>query len=287
MPAPGDTSYREHWFSAQDGLRLYYRDYGPRTATTTPVLCLGGVARNSKDFHHVASRLAERRRVVCPDYRGRGRSAYAPDWRSYRADVHLRDLAHLLVVAGLHHVVVCGTSMGGLLAMAMAVTNPTALAGVILNDVGPDIRPGGLEQIAGYIGRGGTLPDWDAAVATVKRDHAELGYQSEELWLRFAKASYRQEPDGNIRADWDVNLAKAMGQRLPDLWPIFRALRNVPTLAFRGENSSILSAETFAAMKTAIPDLIQVTVRGTGHAPALDEPEATEAIDEFLDAIDA
>lgn len=287
MPVTGDRSYREHWFSAQDGLRLYYREYGSRTATATPLLCLGGVARNSKDFHHVVCRLADRRRVVCHDYRGRGRSAYDPDWRNYRADVHLRDLAHLLVVAGLHHVAVCGTSMGGLLAMALAVSNPTALAGVILNDVGPDIRPGGLERIAVYIGRDDRLPDWDSAVSMVKRDHAELGYQSEELWLRFAKASYHEVAAGDIRVDWDVNLAKSLGRPLPDLWPIYRALRNLPALAFRGENSSILTAETFAAMRAEIPDLIQVTVRGTGHAPALDEPKSIEAIDAFLDTIDA
>ena len=113
--------FRERWFSAQDGLRLYFRDYGSPSAPGTPMLCLGGLARNSKDFDRLARRLCQHRRVVCPDYRGRGRSSYDPQWQNYRPEVYLNDLAHLLAVCNLHRVLVCGTSMGGLLSMGLAL----------------------------------------------------------------------------------------------------------------------------------------------------------------------
>ena len=45
-----ETEYRERSFSARDGLRLYFRDYGDPLAPGTPLLCLGGLTRNSKDF---------------------------------------------------------------------------------------------------------------------------------------------------------------------------------------------------------------------------------------------
>ena len=72
-------AYRERRIAAQDGLMLYYRDYGDPNGGDTPVLCLGGLTRNSKDAHTVALRLSRRRRVLCPDYRGRGKSDYDPN----------------------------------------------------------------------------------------------------------------------------------------------------------------------------------------------------------------
>ena len=79
--APRQTGFRENFFSAQDGLRLYYRDYGPHGRAHATVLCLPGLTRNARDFHDIALRLSETRRVLCPDYRGRGRSDQTPRWR--------------------------------------------------------------------------------------------------------------------------------------------------------------------------------------------------------------
>ena len=279
-------AYRERRFSAPDGLSLAFRDYGDPLSPGIPLLCLSGLARNAKDFAHFAERQAARRRVVCLDMRGRGRSAYDPKWENYRPEVYLRDVAALLAAANLHHFVVCGTSMGGLLAMGLAVTNPTALAGVIFNDVGPAVQTQAIGRIRDLIARNDALPNWDAAVAKVKEVHADLNYDAEWKWRRLAEASYHEDEDGKLRVEWDTNIARTLGGQIPDLWPFFRAIKRLPALAIRGENSPVLSAETFAAMLAEKPDLIQVTVPGTGHAPALDEPEAEQAIDDFLARID-
>ena len=66
----------EKTYTSQDGLNLYYRDYGKTSSAKTTILCLSGLTRNSMDFHRVAQRLSIERRVLCPDYRGRGHSDY-------------------------------------------------------------------------------------------------------------------------------------------------------------------------------------------------------------------
>src|SRR5215469_9759579 len=141
------AGFRDGFFTSQDGLRLYYRDYGDPLAARTPVLCLSGLARNSVDFDHVASRLAKDRRVICPDYRGRGRSAYDDDWRRYEPRTYVMDILDLLALTGIGRAVVIGTSLGGLLGMGLAALQPTLIAGLVLNDIGPELVPSGLARI--------------------------------------------------------------------------------------------------------------------------------------------
>ena len=120
-------SFRERRVTSQDNLSLYLRDYGDPLSSATPVLCLGGLTRNSKDFRELAERLAGQRRVICPDYRGRGRSAYDPIWRNYTPTAYLTDVFHILSALNLHRVIVVGTSLGGLLAMGLGATMPSSL----------------------------------------------------------------------------------------------------------------------------------------------------------------
>ncbi|WP_300296736.1 alpha/beta hydrolase [Ferrovibrio sp.] len=280
--------FTEHYFHAQDDLRLYYRDYGQRHATRLPLLCLPGLTRNARDFHDFALRHAAERRVICFDFRGRGRSAYDPDSSNYQPSVYLSDLQHLLAVTHLHRVVVLGTSMGGIMAMAMATAMPTALAGVILNDVGPDVSESGRQRIAGYIGNPIFAPDYETAMAILQRTYApaypKLGSDS---WMRIARATFTEDTSrGGLRLDYDLNIAQAMREQarqpLPDLWPLFRGLRHVPLLALRGTLSDILTAETLVRMKREHAGMVAVTVPDVGHVPQLDEPEAVAAIDAFL-----
>lgn len=281
------ADYQEGHFHAQDGLRLYYRDY---TANSLPgsqpvILCLGGLARNSKDFHRIAGRLSNLGcRVICPDYRGRGRSEYSNDPMTYQATTYLDDIRHLLTALNIHQVVVLGTSLGGLLAMGMGAAMPTTLAGAILNDVGPDIAPGGMSRIIDYLSNPPELNNWDDAVATIKEMFALTGFTEKEQWQRLAENTFREDDDGIIRYDWDPNIVVPLKKKtpLPDLWALFRSLKHIPVLAFRGEKSDILTTDTFDNMKTTNPNMIAVEVPGVGHVPSLEEQVSQEALDEFL-----
>ncbi len=288
MAETGD-GFRERTLSAHDGLELYYRDYGDPLSPGTPVVCLSGLTRNSKDFHGLAGRLSAGRRVICPDYRGRGRSQTDPDWRNYESRVILGDVVHLLAANNLHGIVICGASFGGLLAMGLAVAAPTALAGVILNDVGPEVGPAAGQRILDYVSVDRPQPDWAAAVTEVKTRFPNLPFTSDAGWRSFAEATYREGADGRLHFDWDVALARPLmeARREPrDLWPFYRALARLPVLAIRGGLSDVLSESTFARMAVEKPDLMQLTVPSVGHLPTLDEPETKRAIDEFLTRID-
>ena len=254
-----------------------------------PVLCLAGLTRNRKDFHGLARRLAARRRVLCPDYRGRGRSDYDADWRRYQARTYVNDIRHLLAAVNVHRSVVVGTSMGGILAAAMAVAVPSAVAGAVLNDVGPDIDRKGLGRIVAYVQNAEPQADWSAAVRHLRRVLPDLPADSDEAWLEIAKATYRQGDLGRLYVDWDPALVKPLladsGQDL-DLWPLFRALAGRPVVAVRGAKSDILSGATLGRMEEALPGLVAVTVAGVGHAPSLMESEVWSAIDALLAGFD-
>jgi len=250
---------------------------------------LPGLTRNAKDFREVAKRLAAERRVIALDYRGRGRSAYDKTWRNYRPEVYIDDILQLAAACNLHRAVVCGTSMGGLLAMALAAALPGLLAGVVLNDIGPDLPKAAVDDIIITMDAAKPLPDWPAAVAHLQACLPKIAFSGRTTWQSFAEASYREGDDGRLYPDWDPALLRPLkrAEAPPDnLWRYFRALRRIPTLSVRGELSELFTRDCLAKMAAEKPDLRQVTVAGTGHAPALDEAEAEAALDSFLKECD-
>jgi len=280
------ASYRDvHWTSA-DGLALYARVYDGPGAAAPAVLCLHGLTRNCRDYEDLAPHLARRYRVVCPDLRGRGRSARDPDFKHYQPATYVADLAGLLQVLGLRRVAIVGTSLGGLLAMAMAGLTPAAVAGIVLNDVGPEIDPAGAERIRGYAGRLPPVTSWDEAIKQQRMVFGSaLPNLSDERWAAFTRRGYRADADGRPVLDADPGIGEALRaqpSQTADLWPLYATLKGVPTLAIRGETSDILSAATFERMQREKPDLERLTVPNRGHVPLLDEPECLAAIDRFL-----
>ncbi len=285
---PAPVRLRERTFGAQDGLRLYYRDYGDPLSPRLPVLCLSGLTRNSKDYHKLASRLSEERRVLCLDYRGRGRSEYDTEWRNYVPATYVGDIRHLLVAASVHRLAVIGTSLGGILGMALAVAMPGRLAGVVLNDIGPVIDSGGMQRIIAQMRAPEPQPDWESVIRRVGERFEWMSPDDTAALAEMAHNIYRKGDDGRFYPDWDKNLIKPLlhsRRPAPDLWLVFRALRQIPTLAIRGALSDLLSVSTFDRMAVENPDLVRVTVAGVGHAPTLQEPEAEQAIDAFLDGL--
>jgi len=281
-------AWQERYFESSDGLSLYYRDDLPAEASDRlPVLCLPGLTRNSRDFEALALRLQRAgRRVLTPDLRGRGRSQHDPDWSNYQPTTYLGDLAALQAAAGAERVVVVGTSLGGILAMLIAATRPAAIAAAVLNDVGPEIAPEGLQRIAQYVGRHIPVGSWEEAAAQARATYGlALPDLTDAQWLAFARRSY-VEVDGVPRLDMDPMIGEAVraapSGAAPDLWPVYGALRPLPALAVRGELSDVLSEATFERMALEKPDLRRVTVARRGHPPLLDEPECVTAIDEFL-----
>jgi pimeloyl-ACP methyl ester carboxylesterase len=283
--------YADGYWWSNDGLRLHYRDYaGP--ADRPPILCLPGLTRNARDFAVLAERLAPEWRVIALDFRGRGESGYAKDPMTYVPLTYVQDVERLLAELNLSRFILFGTSLGGIVSMLLAATGPARIAGVLLNDIGPVIEQDGLARIRSFVGRAGSWPTWVHAARALGESNAAIypNYKLED-WLAMAKRLYRLTAQGRVVPDYDKAIAEPF--RLPggeagvDLWPALKALKSVPALIVRGENSDILSAATATEMQARLPDASLVTVSGVGHAPTLDEPEVITAIDHLLARIAA
>jgi len=281
----------EYWFESHDGLRLFSRVHPGPSAAAPVVLCLHGLMRNGRDFGDLAAHLAARHRVIVPDVRGRGFSARDPNPVNYQIPVYLRDVQTLLAGLGAVRVALVGTSMGGLMAMMLAATQPGLVAGMVLNDVGPEVDPAGLERIRGYAGKGAAVRDWTEAIVQARASYGNAWPGlSDERWSKLVRQSYRESAQGVPEVDADPHIAQMLRDdkaAAPDLWPLWGALAKVPILAIRGAHSDILSASTLERMQRGRPDVRTLTVANRGHAPLLDEPECVAAIDEFLAGLPA
>jgi pimeloyl-ACP methyl ester carboxylesterase len=278
-------AFRERFVSAQDGARLYVRDYGDPLSARVPLLCLTGISRNSKDYHALALRHAGTRRVVCPDYRGRGRSDWSRDWQDYAPTVTLGDIIQIMAALDLGRVVLVGTSLGGLLSLALNALKPGVLAGLVLNDIGPAVGAGSGD-IMERIGRDHPQPDLATAAGYCREQFPHLSYRTDAEWLDFAERTYRLGDDGIWHHDWDAGIAKAFAAGdtgATDLWALFRGFARIPTLVVRGALSDLLTEEGLAQMIAAKPDLATITVPGVGHTPHLAEPEAQAVLDAFIE----
>jgi pimeloyl-ACP methyl ester carboxylesterase len=277
---------REFHYRSADGLALYCRLFEPTAANDTTVLCLHGLTRNSLDFVELATHLRKHWRVLAPDLRGRGNSAYDPHWENYHPGTYCDDVELLLRDQQVRRAIIIGTSLGALLAMLLAARNPELVAGIVLNDAGPEIDPAGLARIQRYVGRQAPPASWAEAIAQVRANYeAALPGLDAAQWERYTRRTFHEDDSGRPVPASDPAIGNLFrsGEATPQtLWPLFERLRSVPVLAIRGAMSDILSAATLERMAHIHPGLQQVTVANRGHAPLLDEPECIAAIDAFL-----
>lgn len=285
-------------FDSTDGLALYARDYAaavPAGAPASlparlPVICLHGLTRNSADFDELAPLIAALgRRVLVPDVRGRGNSARDPHPDNYNPAVYAGDVAKLMHDLGIARAVFVGTSMGGLITMTLAVRNLDLIAGAVLNDVGPVLSTRGLARIAGYAGRCNTLSSWDDAAGYIKDINAcAFPGNSDEEWGKWAQRAFAPDESGKLALRYDPSIALPMqtGKLKPTSLAARLAFKRLahkrPVLLVRGALSDLVEPEQAAWMRRAAPTLQYTEVPNVGHAPMLTEPEALDAIRQFL-----
>lgn len=279
--------FAEHRIATPDGPSVYARDY-PAPGTRLPVLCLHGLTRNSADFEAVAPKIATLgRRVIAIDARGRGKSHNDPDATRYRPDVYVGDVLRVLDRLGIPRAIFLGTSMGGIMTMLTAVIAPDRIGAAILNDIGTEVDPAGLARIASYVGKAGAFASWDEMTSAVRVSQSvAFPGKNDAFWHAFARRVARERSDGRIEFAYDPAISNAFDTAPagppPSMAPLFAALASKPVLLVRGAISDLLSRETVATMRQAKPDMEFVEVPNIGHAPTLEEPEAWNAIANFL-----
>jgi pimeloyl-ACP methyl ester carboxylesterase len=279
------------FISAPDALRLHARVYGRGVATNLPVVCLPGLARTAADFEPLAGALSRDekrpRRVIALDYRGRGQSEYDRDPANYSFQIELADVLAVITALDCMPAVFIGTSRGGILTMLLAALRPGAIAGVVLNDIGPVIEPQGLMRIKGYVGK---LPQprnlEDGAEILRRLFSGQFPKLTHEDWLAAARRTFKEEK-GAMVPTYDVRLAETLAgadfeQRLPALWKEFDALAKLPVMVIRGANSDLLSPATVVAMRARRSEMETIEVPDQGHAPLLAEADVIARIAAFV-----
>jgi len=275
------------FFTASDGARIAYSDEG----TGLPLLCLAGLTRNASDFDYLAPHLPEGVRMIRMDYRGRGRSEWTGA-ATYTVPREGRDALELLDHLGIARAAVLGTSRGGMIGMFLGAVAGDRLAGLCLNDIGPELVHEGLARIKDFVGRNPAARSLEALAASLEAYYGDsFSDVPEDRW--FLEAARQSLPDGagGLKITYDPALREAFlaafEGEAPDLWPMFDACAGLPLALIRGANSDLLSVETTAEMRRRRPDMIFADVPGRAHIPFLDEADSLAVIRAWLAAVHA
>ena len=264
--------------------RISYLEWGD-PENQRVLVCVHGLTRCARDFDALAAALSERYRVVCPDVAGRGDSEWLADPMLYQLPQYVADLVTLIArldVEGVHWL---GTSMGGLIGMALAAQPGTPVQKLVINDAGPVVSKVSLERIATYVGMAPAFPDLATAEKYVRTINATFGPHTDAEWRFLTEVVVRKNADGSLRLHYDPNIAVPFRATMPEkdleLWPLWDAI-HCPTLVLRGAQSDLLTRDTCDRMSGRGPKAKVVELPGVGHAPTLMHDDQIKFVREFL-----
>jgi len=264
--------------------RMAYLEWGdPRNRDV--LVCVHGLTRSARDFDVVARSLSDHYRVVCPDIAGRGDSDRLADPMLYIVPQYAADMVTLIARLDVESVDWLGTSLGGLIGMALAALPGSPVRKLVLNDAEPVVSHASLERIGAYVGLTPTFPTFDEAVKYVRAISAPFGPHSDEQWRFLASNWVRQDKDGMWRPHYDPRIAEPFKANMPagdmELWSHYDAIR-CPTLVVRGAQSDLLAKKTVEEMSRRGPKAKVVEIAGVGHAPTLLHADQVKVVRDFL-----
>jgi pimeloyl-ACP methyl ester carboxylesterase len=249
------------------------------------LVCVHGLTRNCRDFDFLAQAMAERYRVVCPDVAGRGRSDWLRVKDDYQLPQYVSDMVTLLARLDVEEVHWVGTSMGGMIGMALAAQADSPITRLVLNDVGPVIKAAAVKRIGEYVGLMPQFASFAEAEQYVRLVSATFGKLTDAQWKHLTEHVTRQKADGGYEFVYDPGIAepfrKAMNGEDVILWPLYDAIR-CPTLVVRGAESDLLSHETCLEMGTRGPKATIAEIPGVGHSPMFMDDFQVGVVQDFL-----
>lgn len=252
------------------------------------LICVHGLTRNGRDFDFLAQALEADYRVICPDVVGRGKSDWLANKSLYVMPQYCADMVTLLARLNVETIDWLGTSMGGLIGMALAAQPGNPIRRLVLNDVGPVVSAVSLARIGDYLGTPPRFDSIEEAEAYVRKVSAPFGPLTDTQWRHLTVHAVREANDGKIEFVYDPGIAQAyrQGQQLSggkdvELWPLFDAI-TCPTLLLRGEQSDLLTPQTAQAMTQRGPHAQLIEIPGVGHAPVLMDDAQIAPVRDFL-----
>jgi pimeloyl-ACP methyl ester carboxylesterase len=263
---------------------MAYVEWGDPSANA--LICVHGLTRCARDFDFLASEMARHGyRVICPDVAGRGDSDWLADPMDYAVPTYTKHMLLLMAHLKLESVQWVGTSLGGLVGMAIAAMPGSPIRRLALNDVGPVLTLAALQRIATYVGKWPPLATIEAAEQFVRAVSASFGPHSDAEWRFLTEHVVRRNADGSLRMHYDPAIAVPLNAEMPtrdvELWSLYDAIR-CPTLVLRGEQSDLLTRETVTQMASRGPRARAVEIPGVGHAPTLIHADQIAIVRDFL-----
>lgn len=280
---------------AQGGHRMAYWQWGAPDAAHT-IVCVHGLSRQGRDFDVLAQALLARSpqplRVVCPDVAGRGQSDWLQDPQGYQLPNYAADMLQLLAHLKPATLDWVGTSMGGLIGLAVcahAQAVGVTVRRLVLNDVGPVIQWEALARIGTYLGKAQTFDSLQQAADAMWAISQSFGPHTPGQWLELSRHMVKSLPDGRVALHYDPAIAvpfRAVTQESAlqgegQLWQLYDSI-TASTLLLRGATSDLLSPATAQAMTQRGPRAQLVEFAGVGHAPTLIASDQVEAVVSFL-----
>lgn len=267
--------------------RMAYTEWGARDNPRV-LICVHGLTRNGRDFDALANALSTHYRVICPDVVGRGMSSHLRDPAGYAIPQYVADMVTLIARLNVDSVHWLGTSMGGLIGMALAAQPASPIRRLVLNDVGPLLRAEALRRIGEYVGANPSWASFAEADTYIRQISEPFGALTEAQWHHLSETSLRHDPDGRWRFRYDPDIAvpfkTAFGGQDVDLWPVYEAI-GCSTLVIRGERSDLLDRDTWQAMRERGPRAQLAEVPAVGHAPMFQDEAQISLVRDFLLAV--
>jgi pimeloyl-ACP methyl ester carboxylesterase len=298
FPALGDSGFH----------RIAYTEWGEPSNPHT-VICVHGLARNSRDFDFLAEALTPECRVLCMDVVGRGESDWLEIKSEYTFSTYQADAASMLARAGAPppsgffdkfvrsqqpKLDWIGTSMGGLIGMFLAAKKNSPIRRLVLNDVGALVPWGALFRMKGYITRGRRFASEKEVEAYLREVCAPFGPLTDGQWRHLARHGARVDEEGKYQLRYDPGIGENLHGHIDpefplgpdllrgiDLWSIWGKLE-CPVLVLRGAESEVLTQKILDEMRSRKPDLEVAEFAGVGHAPALMSADQIAVVKRFL-----
>jgi len=271
--------------------RMAYHEWGD-PANPRVLVCVHGLTRTGRDFDMLAQALCGDYRVVCPDVAGRGRSDWLADPHGYVVPQYVSDMVTLIARLNVGQVDWFGTSMGGLIGMALAGLPRSPVRKMLLNDVGPRLAGSAMERIGAYLGLPVRFKTFEEGLAYLQTISASFGRHTPEQW-RELNSAILKPVQGAQGLEWglhyDPALAVPFRETTPEmvqagevaLWRMFEAIP-APVLVVRGAQSDLLLRETVADMVARGKQVRAVEVPDVGHAPTFVDPAQIEIARSFF-----
>ena len=257
-------------FAAVGDLIIHYRVEGPNDLPA--IAFINSLGTDYRIWDEVALPLKDRFRIVRYDKRGHGLSDVPPP--PYLMAEHAADLEALLDHLGIRGSILCGISIGGMIAQSIATTRPDLVRGLILCDTGPKIGPQDLwETRIRQIEAGGIAPlvssivdRWFSRSFHEKRSEEVRGWSN--MLCRTPAEGYVGSCGALIHADLTAQA---------------RAIR-VPTLCVCGSEDRSTPPELVRSLADLIPNARFQIVEVAGHLPCIEKPrELTALITQFIE----